>query len=109
MSTATDTHLYDSCAYVAEEIEKAYDSGDLYEWIEDNALDYKFTICSDGSISSASVYVTLGGPTIWVDTGSFTVEGAWSVDRASVCADRDACIELEQILAEGMCGIEVHA
>lgn len=107
MSTATELH--DSCAYIAEELENAYDSGDMTDWLCENELDEDLTISRDGSILSTSIYVTLGGPTIWVDTGSATVDGTWGTDRASVCASRSACLELERTIAECMYGVEVHA
>lgn len=62
-----------------------YEIGDMvrgWEYIED-ALDITYIINSDKTYKAAEVLVGFGGPNIWIDTRSGTVEGNWWGDRAS--------------------------
>lgn len=47
----------------------------VYTWAED-CLDVEFVTTYDGSFKRASFLVSLGGPTVWVDT-SGTIRGYW--------------------------------
>ena len=49
-----------------------------------NALDINYIIHADGSYKAVKILVAFGGPNIWVNTDSMTVEGYWWGDRASV-------------------------
>ena len=53
-----------------------------YDWTLDNALDIEFTINGRGDYIGARVFVTIGGPGIWIDTRDKCVRGAWGFDRA---------------------------
>lgn len=120
----TDSHLNATCSIIAEEIEahvngRAYtdedgnlvilDSEDepsdemeyrgLYDFIED-ALDIEVTCGISGDFRGAKLYVTVGGPTIWVDTQDGTVEGRWGTDSCSKWVDSDAIDELNDAIQE---------
>ena len=97
---------------VAEEIEAIYngtteeenDDGEkmsLYDYVAD-ALDFEVVLTSTKTVKSIRLYVTLGGPTCYVDTELHAVVCAWGVDRAEYALDWDACDELESIIAEYM-------
>ena len=97
---------------VAEEIEAIYngtteeenDDGEkisLYDYVAD-ALDFEVILTSMKTVKSIRLYVTLGGPTCYVDTELHAVVCAWGVDRAEYALDWDACDELENIIAEYM-------
>ena len=97
---------------VAEEIEAIYngtteeenDDGEkisLYDYVSD-ALDFEVVLTSMKTVKSVRLYVTLGGPTCYVDTELHAVVCAWGVDRAEYALDWDACDELESIIAEYM-------
>ena len=97
---------------VAEEIEAIYngtteeenDDGEkmcLYDYVAD-ALDFSAIVSSQKTIRSIRLYVTLGGPTCYVDTELHSVVCAWGVDRAEYALDWDACDEIENIIAEFM-------
>ena len=97
---------------VAEEIEAIYngtteeenDDGEkmsLYDYVAD-ALDFEIVLTSMKTVKSIRLYVTLGGPTCYVDTELHSVVCAWGVDRAEYALDWDACDELESIIAEYM-------
>lgn len=120
----TDSHLNANCISIAEEIEahangRAYtdengnlvilDSEDeptdemeyrgLYDFIND-ALDVEVTRGLSGDFRGAKLYVTVGGPTIWVDTQTGTVEGRWGVESCSKWVDSDAIDELNDAIEE---------
>lgn len=83
---------FEYCKRVAEELEQ-YINGEitdeetgeelsLYDYFED-VLDFEFIINSDLTYKAVKVYVTLGGPTVWIDTYTACVELRWGSDYAS--------------------------
>lgn len=97
---------------IAEEIEAIYngtteeenDDGEkmsLYDYVAD-ALDFEIVLTSMKTVKSIRLYVTLGGPTCYVDTELHSVVCAWGVDRAEYALDWDICDELENIISEYM-------
>jgi len=52
---------------------EAYTAHD-YIW---DALDIEYVIGSDGSFKGARLLVCYGGPNVWVDTQTDTVDGSW--------------------------------
>ena len=98
--------------HVAAEIEAIYngtteeenDDGErmsLYDYVAD-ALDFEVILTSTRTVKSIRLYVTLGGPTCYVDTELHAVVCACGVDREEFPLDWDACDELENIIAEYM-------
>lgn len=98
--------------HVAEEIEAIYngtteeenDDGEkmsLYDYVAD-ALDFEVILTSMKTVKSIRLYVTLGGPTCYVDTELRSVVCAWGGDREEFPLDWDACDEIESIVAEYM-------
>ena len=73
----------------------------LYDYVAD-ALDFSAIVSSQKTIESIRLYVTLGGPTCYVDTELHAVVCAWGGDRAEYSLDLDVCDELESIIAEYM-------
>ena len=63
-----------------------------YDWLSD-VLDINYIINSDGTFKSAKVLVAFGGPNIWVDFESKTVDGYWWGDEAHVPFTDDMGIE----------------
>ena len=97
---------------VADEIEAIYNGKtdeenndgaklSLYDYVAD-ALDFEAVVSSQKTIQSIRLYVTLGGPTCYVDTELHAVVCAWGGDREEYALDWDACDELESIIAEYM-------
>lgn len=52
-----------------------------YDYLQD-ALDIEYIVNGKGEYLGARVLVAFGGPNIWVNTRTGTVEGAWWSDRA---------------------------
>lgn len=97
---------------VAAEIESIYngtteeenDDGEkmsLCDYVAD-ALDFEAILTSTKTVKAVRLYVTLGGPTCYVDTELHAVICAWGTDREEYPLDWDACDELESIIAEYM-------
>lgn len=120
----TDSQLNANCFSIAEELEahansRAYtdEDGDvvildgddeptdemeyrgLYDFIND-ALDVEITRGLSGDYRGAKLYMTVGGPTIWVDTQTGFVEGRWATDSCSKWVDSDAIDELNEAIEE---------
>ena len=94
---------------VAEEIEVYYngtinEDGEevsLYDYVT-GALDYEVVLTSQKTVKAVRLYVTLGGPTCWIDTEEHAVICHWGTDQAECSIDWDLCNELEEIIAEYM-------
>lgn len=71
----------------------------FYDYFED-PLDYEYTIGADGSYLGVRVYVTLGGPNVWIDTRRGEIGGAWGTDRADRWLPREICDEIDEIFSE---------
>lgn len=94
---------------VAEEIEAYYngtinEDGEevgLYDYVAD-ALDYEVVLTSQKTVKAVRLYVTLGGPTCWIDTEEHAVICHWGTDQAAYAISWDMCDEIEEIIAEYM-------
>ena len=120
----TASHLNAACISIAEELEahancRAYtdENGDvvildseeeptdemeyrgLYDFIND-ALDIEVTCGLSGDYRGAKLYMTVGGPAIWIDTQSGFVEGRWATDSCSKWVDSDTIDALNEAIEE---------
>ena len=107
------SEMYNECLEyaknIAEEIEIYYngtinkdgEAVSLYDYFADS-LDYEVILTSQKTVKSVRLYVTLGGPTCWVDTEDHAVICHWGADQAEYPIDWDLCDELEEIAAECM-------
>ena len=120
----TASHLNANCIRIAEELEahangSAYTdkNGDvvildseeeptdemeyrgLYDFIND-ALDIEVTCGLSGDYRGAKLYMTVGGPAIWIDTQSGFVEGRWATDSCSKWVDSDTIDALNEASEE---------
>lgn len=119
-----NNNLAASCNLIADELEahangRAYtdENGDVvifdseeepsdemeYRGIQDfinETLDIEVTCGLSGDYRGAKLYMTVGGPTIWVDTQTGFVEGRWSTDSYSKWVDSDAIDELNEAIEE---------
>ena len=96
------------CKRVVEEIEE-YASGkmvdddgnelSLYDYLND-VLDYEFTIDSRKEYKSSKIWITLGGPNVWIDTAERAVKLAWGTSREEYALDWDVCNEIDEIMQE---------
>ena len=95
--------------HAAEEIEAYYngttneDGEEVspYDYVAD-ALYYEVVLTSQKTVKAVRLYVTLGGPTCWIDTEEHSVICHWGTDQAECSIDWDLCDELGEIIAEYM-------
>lgn len=85
----------ETCPSCGEELEQL----GLYDWLAD-ALDVEYTVDSNLDYKAAKIYVTLGGPTVWVDTEDRAVKLAWGTDREEYPLDRDTSARLDEVLED---------
>ena len=69
------------------------------DWAAD-ALDYTITIGADGRYRSSSWCVAFGGPGIWCDTSTQTVELRWWGESASYPLSQAAVDALDELAEE---------
>ena len=71
----------------------------IYDYLAD-ALDVEYTVDSNLDYKAAKIYVTLGGPTVWVDTADRAVKLAWGTDRAEYPLDWDVSGHLDEFIED---------
>ena len=91
---------------VREEIENYYNGFEedgeertLCDYLSD-VLDFEITINSLMEYSSCKVWITLGGPNVWIDTAEREIKLSWSVERESLWLDGDICDEIDAYFEE---------
>jgi len=97
--------LIDQCKSIALTIEtgeyEAHDEDEgcsAYDYLQD-ALDIEYVVSSKKEYLGARVLVAFGGPNIWINTRTKTVDGAWWGDSCSVSYHDDA-LGLDEALAD---------
>ena len=77
------------CKAIAEELQSIYngeqvnEDGEqitLYDYFSD-VLDFEYTISSRKEYRSVKIWITLGGPNVWIDTADSYVRLAWGSDK----------------------------
>lgn len=74
-------------------------AADLYEYF-DVFLDLEYTVSSSGEYLGACIWITVGGPGIWVDTREQTVNLAWGRERVSWSISSETANEIDTIFEE---------
>lgn len=96
------------CKNIAEELKSIYngeiksDDGEimtLHEYMSD-ILDFEYTITSRREYKSVKIWVTLGGPNVWIDTSDSYIRLAWGSEREEYPLDYDICNEIDAIFEE---------
>lgn len=106
----TNNELMNYITRIREELEAIYNgttnevNGDgepetFYDYFED-PLDYEYTISSRGDYLGVKIFVTLGGPNVWVDTRRGEIAGAWGADRADIWLPSEIAAEIDSIFEE---------
>lgn len=90
--------------FVRDEIIGVYNETDpdypsILDYLNE-VLDIEYTCSATLEYIGAKLYVTLGGPNIWVDTRKGIVEGAWGTDRYSLSLPSDVVGGLDFNLEE---------
>lgn len=94
--------------YQTEDGETVYSKADrddldqlyLGDYMATEVLDFDIVIGGDWEYKSCKLYVTLGGPNVWIDTAEKAVKLAWGTDREEYGLDWEVCDEIDQYWAE---------
>lgn len=95
MSTETETRLADHVQEIARRLSEGFDDFDLnddgepmsaYDYLQ-GALDIEYIVSSKKEFLGARVLVAFGGPNIWINTRTDTVEGYWWGESAFASFD----------------------
>jgi len=83
---------------------KTFDAGDLetytmYDYFDD-VYDIEYRIDGSRQYKSVSLCIAYGGPSLYVDTGSRSVELYWWGDRASWHISPDTCDMIDECFEE---------
>lgn len=97
MSIANELSAY----YSGEKLTEDNEQASLYDYVAENALDVEYTLDSSKRLIGVCIYVTLGGPTCWIDTRRNTVTCHWGSDSAEVYIDNDLSDELTECYNDG--------
>ena len=91
MNTQRENENFEYCKRIGEELEQ-YSNGEitdeetgetlsLFDYFSD-VLDVEYLINSDLSYRAVKVYVTLGGPNVWIDTYNGSIELRWANEES---------------------------
>ena len=96
------------CKNIADELKAIY-NGDitnednepmtLYDYFSD-VLDFEYTITSQKEYKSVKVFVTLGGPNVWIDTSDAYVRLAWGSSCEEYPISYEVSDEIDSIFEE---------
>ena len=70
-----------------EEREEQGEACDLWEYLQD-VLDVEYILDSSFNLIGCKVYVTLGGPSVHIDTYHDSIVGYWGSDKEEIYIDR---------------------
>ena len=96
------------CKNIAEELTAIYngttlnEDGEqvtLYDYFSD-VLDFEYTVNSDKTYKSVKVWITLGGPNVWIDTADSYVRLAWGTNREEYPLSFYVSEEIDNIFEE---------
>jgi hypothetical protein len=99
-----DNGLREQVKHIAETIRTGHyetdneDGPNAYDYLKD-VLDIQYIISSDKKYLGARVLVAFGGPNIWINTQTQTVEGYWWGDTCHISYLNDS-LGLDECLEE---------
>lgn len=103
-----DDHMQHQVDAVFDELnaiyeERATDEDNMplnyFDWLND-ALDIEYTLDSNRELIGARIYVTLGGPTVWIDTRHNEIVCRWGCDKVERWLPSEISYEINGMLRE---------
>ena len=79
-SETCEEQLRRMCKNIAED--RTAGKEDVHEWMED-VYDIEWITFNDHSYKAARLMVAGGGPVVWVNTQTGTVDGYWGTDKVN--------------------------
>lgn len=91
-----ETQKYEcpSCGEVVAESE--LETASIFDYLIDRVLEYRFIIDSNLNYKGVLAYITLGGPTAWIDTTYNSIFVTWGTEKACYPLDGDICDEINE-------------
>jgi hypothetical protein len=94
------TNNIETCKRIADELnEAAADYESLIEYFED-ALDIEYRIGSNKQYRSVRIMITCGGPNIFIDTKTDSVDPYWGTEHASWPLDYDTSSLIDSLFRD---------
>lgn len=93
---------------IRKELEKIYDGKALnedgeqatfYDYFED-ALDIEYTINANRTYKAVTVWITLGGPNVCINTRDHEIQLFWAGERETAWIPSEICDEIDAIFEE---------
>lgn len=96
-----DNNIFCPCCDMAVDLVESYDWErlSLYDFFVD-ALDIEYRVDSKRNFKTVKVLLAFGGPSIWLDTDTHTVELRWWSDAGRWEMPGSLCDEIDQIFEE---------
>ncbi len=79
--------------YNGEQINDEGETTSLYDYISE-VLDIEYTLSSSKELIGVKLWVTLGGPNIYIDTRAGEIVGHWGSDSARAWVPSEICEEI---------------
>lgn len=92
--------VFDIVQSYNDDLQEAYENGELMDYINDHALDIEYRVSSDLSYLGVEIAIALGGPTVYINTRDNRLEAYWGGDTAYSLLDSDVREELDMIFEE---------
>lgn len=90
-------------SFLYTDIVSAYENGMLSEFFEDNEpLDMDFTVNIGGAVIGCRIWLTLGGPAVFINTNTKSIEYRHGLEQYSHSLDSEICYAVEDFFAEGL-------
>jgi len=86
--------------YKGETLTEEGEQKSFYDYISEDVLDYDFTLNSQKELTGCRLWVTLGGPNVWIDTNDNEIKLAWGTDRESDWLPSEIAEEINDIMRE---------
>ena len=71
----------------------------MYDYLGE-VLDFEITIDSRMNYTSCKVWLTLGGPNVWIDTSTQEIKLAWGTEREDIWLPGEICSEIDEYFEE---------
>lgn len=85
--------------YNGEAVNEDGEQASFYDYFED-ALDFEYTINADKSYKAVTVWITLGGPNVCIDTRDQEIKLFWAGEKESIWLPSEICEEIDSIFEE---------
>ena len=92
-------NLKQNLAHTTADLNEAYNKGTLYDYIID-ALEVEYTKSLSGQLKGVRILAVLGGPNIYINTGTGKIEGYAPGEYDEVALTPEVAGEIEEIVME---------